>query len=121
MVKYLKVTAQEIPTMPRCRKRTIIFLINNYSYTIKVEIHDGSYNVINNRNYTGLVDAIHKGEGKYRTIKVYCEEKWVEAIERPNEAKKDCLCLIEVIVHKDDTINEILKWGSRAQQLIVVH
>ncbi|XWS67265.1 hypothetical protein CRYUN_Cryun05aG0272600 [Craigia yunnanensis] len=26
---------------------------------------------------------------------------------------KDCLCFIEVIVHKDDTSKELLKWGSR--------
>jgi TPP-dependent 2-oxoacid decarboxylase len=35
-----------------------------------VEIHDGPYNVIKNWNYTGLVDAIHNGEGKCWTTKV---------------------------------------------------
>lgn len=44
---------------------------------------------------------------------VYCEEELVEAIETANGAKKDCLCLIEVIVHKDDTSKELLEWGSR--------
>ncbi|PHT72471.1 hypothetical protein T459_23256 [Capsicum annuum] len=98
--------------MLRCGQRPIIFLINNYGYTIKVEIHDGPYNVIKNWNYTRLVDAIHKGEGKYWTTKVYYEEEWVEAIERTNGAKKGCLCIIEMIVHNDDTSNELLEWGS---------
>lgn len=56
--------------MIRCGQRTIIFLINNGGYTIEVEIHDGPYNVIKNWNYTGLVDAIHNGEGKCWTVKV---------------------------------------------------
>ena len=38
-------------------------------------IHDGPYNVIKNFNYTGLVDAIHNGEGKCWTAKVFCEEE----------------------------------------------
>ena len=65
-----QVTAQDVSTMLRCGQRTIIFLINNGGYTIEVEIHDGPYNVIKNWNYTGLVDAIHNGEGKCWTTKV---------------------------------------------------
>jgi len=57
--------------MIRNGHNTIIFLINNGGYTIEVEIHDGPYNVIKNWNYTGLVDAIHNGEGKCWTVKVF--------------------------------------------------
>ncbi|KAJ0088339.1 hypothetical protein Patl1_31381 [Pistacia atlantica] len=96
----------------RCLK-TIIFLINNGGYTIEVEIHDGPYNVIKNWNYTGLVDAIHNGEGKCWTKKVRCEEELIEAIEEATGPKKDCLCFIEIIVHRDDTSKELLEWGSR--------
>lgn len=56
--------------MMRCQQNSIIFLINNGGYTIEVEIHDGPYNVIKNWDYTGLVDAIHDGEGKCWTMKV---------------------------------------------------
>ncbi|KAL0416997.1 UNVERIFIED_CONTAM: Pyruvate decarboxylase 2 [Sesamum latifolium] len=108
-----QVTAQDVSTMIRCGQRTIIFLINNGGYTIEVEIHDGPYNVIKNWNYTGLVDAIHNGEGKCWTTKVYCEEELVAAIETATGEKKDCLCFIELIVHKDDTSRELLEWGSR--------
>jgi len=66
----IQVTAQDISTMIRCGQRTIIFLINNGGYTIEVEIHDGPYNVIKNWDYTGLVNAIHNGEGKCWTAKV---------------------------------------------------
>ncbi|KAJ0987642.1 hypothetical protein J5N97_005998 [Dioscorea zingiberensis] len=75
-------------------------LINNGGYTIEVEIHDGPYNVIKNWNYTGLVDAIHNGEGKCWTAKVRCEEELKEVIGKATGEKKDCLCFIEVIVHK---------------------
>lgn len=46
-------------------------------------------------------------------IQVRCEEELIEAIETATGAKKDCLCFIEVIVHKDDTSKELLEWGSR--------
>ncbi|KAI4324515.1 hypothetical protein MLD38_029999 [Melastoma candidum] len=108
-----QVTAQDVSTMIRCGQRTIIFLINNGGYTIEVEIHDGPYNVIKNWNYTGLVDAIHNGEGKCWTKKVFFEEELVEAIEAATGEHKDSLCFIEVVVHKDDTSKELLEWGSR--------
>ncbi|XP_077233042.1 pyruvate decarboxylase 2 [Tasmannia lanceolata] len=108
-----QVTAQDVSTMLRCEQNTIIFLINNGGYTIEVEIHDGPYNVIKNWNYTALVDAIHNGEGKCWTTKVVCEEELKEAIETATGPKKDCLCFIEVIAHKDDTSKELLEWGSR--------
>ncbi|CAA0836275.1 Pyruvate decarboxylase 1 [Striga hermonthica] len=108
-----QVTAQDVSTMIRSGQKSIIFLINNGGYTIEVEIHDGPYNVIKNWNYTALVDAFHNGEGKCWTTKVWCEEELIEAIETATGDKKDCLCFIEVIVHKDDTSKELLEWGSR--------
>ncbi|KAL5072918.1 hypothetical protein RYX36_011902 [Vicia faba] len=103
----------DVSTMLRCGQKTIIFLINNGGYTIEVEIHDGPYNVIKNWNYTGLVDAIHNGQGKCWTTKVTCEEELVEAIATATGEKKDSFCFIEVITHKDDTSKELLEWGSR--------
>ncbi|GFQ07287.1 pyruvate decarboxylase 1 [Phtheirospermum japonicum] len=108
-----QVTARDVSTMLRCGQKTIIFLINNGGYTIEVEIHDGPYNVIKNWNYTALVNAIHNGEGNCWTTKVRCEEELIEAIETATGEKKDSLCFIEVIVHKDDTSKELLEWGSR--------
>lgn len=108
-----QVTAQDVSTMIRNGQNSIIFLINNGGYTIEVEIHDGPYNVIKNWNYTGLIDAIHNGEGKCWTTKVFNEEELVGAIEKATGEKKDSLCFIEVIVHKDDTSKELLEWGSR--------
>jgi len=108
-----QVTAQDVSTMIRAGQNPIIFLINNGGYTIEVEIHDGPYNVIKNWNYTGLVDAIHNGHGKCWTTKVRYEKELKEAIETATEEKKDSLCFIEVIVHKDDTSKELLEWGSR--------
>ncbi|KAK6917660.1 Thiamine pyrophosphate enzyme, N-terminal TPP-binding domain, partial [Dillenia turbinata] len=108
-----QVTAQDVSTMIRCNQKTIIILINNGGYTIEVEIHDGPYNVIKNWNYTGLVEAIHNGEGKCWTAKVRTEEELIEAIATATGEQKDSLCFIEVIVHKDDTSKELLEWGSR--------
>ena len=68
---FEQVTVQDVSTMIRYGQNPIIFLINNGGYTIEVEIHDGPYNVIKNWNYTGLVDALHNGEGKCWTVKVF--------------------------------------------------
>ncbi|XP_017976156.1 PREDICTED: pyruvate decarboxylase 1 [Theobroma cacao] len=108
-----QVTAQDVSTMLRCGQNTIIFLINNGGYTIEGQIHDGPYNVIKNWDYTALVDAIHNGEGNCWTTKVFCEEELIEAIDMAIGAKKDCLCFIEVIVHKDDTSKDVLEFGTR--------
>lgn len=64
-------------------------------------------------NYCVLVDAIHNGEGKCWTAKVCCEEELVEAIETATGQMVDCLCFIEVIVHRDDSSRELLGLGSR--------
>jgi pyruvate decarboxylase len=46
-------------------------------------------------------------------LQVRTEEELIEAIATATGAKKDCLCFIEIIVHKDDTSKELLEWGSR--------
>eukprot|EP00252_Welwitschia_mirabilis_P023118 TRINITY_DN6464_c0_g1_i1.p1 TRINITY_DN6464_c0_g1~~TRINITY_DN6464_c0_g1_i1.p1 ORF type:complete len:592 (-),score=59.43 TRINITY_DN6464_c0_g1_i1:298-2073(-) len=108
-----QMTAQEVSTMIRNGQKNIIFLINNGGYTIEVEIHDGPYNVIKNWNYTALIEAFHNGEGNCWTAKVKTEEDLIDAINNALGPKKDCLCFIEVFVHKDDTSKELLEWGSR--------
>jgi hypothetical protein len=43
-----QVTTQKVSTMIRYGQHSIIFLLNNGGYKIKVEIHDGPYNIIKN-------------------------------------------------------------------------
>ncbi|KAK2632747.1 hypothetical protein EUGRSUZ_L01137 [Eucalyptus grandis] len=108
-----QMTAQDVSTMLRCGQNSIIFLINNGGYTTEAGIHNGPYNVIKNWSYTGLVDAIHNGEGKCWTVKVCCEEELAKAIETATGPKKDCLCFIEVIVDREDASKELLPFSSR--------
>ncbi|KAG6480672.1 hypothetical protein ZIOFF_057257 [Zingiber officinale] len=101
-----QMTAQDVSTMLRCEQRSIIFLINNGG-----EIHDGRYNGIKNWNYTALIDAIHN---LWNFIQVQSEKELKEAIVVATNEKNDCLCFIDVIVHKDDDTNkELLDWSSR--------
>ncbi|KAH7865636.1 hypothetical protein Vadar_009173 [Vaccinium darrowii] len=83
-----RVTAQDMSTMLRCGQNTIIFLINNGGYSAEIQIHDGSYNV-------------------------RCEEELIEAIGTATSEKKDCLCFVEVILHKHNTSKELLEFGRR--------
>ncbi|KAL5806873.1 hypothetical protein ACOSQ4_029606 [Xanthoceras sorbifolium] len=50
------------------------------------------------------------GDGSFQ---VYCEKELVVAIESAMTDKKDSLCFIEVIVHRDDSNKEFLQLGSR--------
>ncbi|KAK7328116.1 hypothetical protein VNO77_22212 [Canavalia gladiata] len=108
-----QMTAQEVSTMLRCEQNGIIFLINNGGYATEVEIHDGPYNVIKNWNYAGMVETMDNGEGKCWTARVQCEEELIETIETAMESKKNCLCFIEVIVHRDDTSKELFQLGCK--------
>ncbi|KAE8649566.1 pyruvate decarboxylase 1 [Cucumis sativus] len=108
-----QMTPQDVSTMITLKQNNIIFLINNGGYTIEVEIHDGPYNVIKNWDYTAIVNAMHNHDGNCWTTKVHTEEELVNAIEIVLKERKDSLCFIEVIVHRDDTSKELLEFGSK--------
>ena len=106
-----QMTAQELSTLIRYGFKPIIFLMNNASYTIEVQIHDGPYNVINNWRYAQLVDVFNGEKGTARSFKVGTHQELLSVI---NEAEKaDTLCFIEVILDKDDCNKHLLEWGAR--------
>ncbi|KAG2442996.1 hypothetical protein HYH02_009412 [Chlamydomonas schloesseri] len=107
-----QMTAQEVSTMLRYGLDPIIFLINNGGYTIEVEIHDGPYNVIKNWDYTGMVRALHNGQGKLWTAEARTEPELQAAIAEALKRRGE-LCFIMVVTHRDDCSKELLEWGSR--------
>lgn len=107
-----QMTAQEVSTLMRYNLNPVIILVNNGSYTIEVQIHDGPYNVINNWDYTGLALALDNGQGRVWTAKANTERQLEEALATA-KATTDKLCFIEVFVDKDDCSKELLEWGSR--------
>lgn len=46
-------------------------------------------------------------------MQVQTEEELVKAIEITMGDRNDCLCFIEVIVHRDDTSKELLEFGNK--------
>ena len=85
--------------------------MNNASYTIEVQIHDGPYNVINNWHYADLVAVFNREQVNAKAFKAPTHQALLDAIE---EAKKtDGLCFIEVILDKDDCNKNLLEWGAR--------
>ncbi|MCW8397287.1 thiamine pyrophosphate-binding protein [Legionella sp. PATHC038] len=106
-----QMSAQELSTIIRYGYKPIIFLMNNASYTIEVQIHDGPYNVINNWHYADLVEVFNGQQAKARAFKAPTHQALLDAIV---EAKKtDALCFIEVILDKDDCNKNLLEWGAR--------
>jgi indolepyruvate decarboxylase len=102
--------AQEISTLIRYGFKPIIFLMNNASYTIEVQIHDGPYNVINNWRYAELVDVFRGEQSGAKSWVVTTNQELLKAID--DAEKTDALCFIEVILDKDDCNKNLLEWGS---------
>ena len=54
----LLMTIQELSTLARYKKPTIVFVLNNNGYTVERMIHDGPFNDIPEWRYHKLVEAI---------------------------------------------------------------
>ncbi|MDI1351188.1 MAG: thiamine pyrophosphate-dependent enzyme, partial [bacterium] len=106
-----QMSAQEISTLVRYGFKPIIFLMNNASYTIEVQIHDGPYNVINNWNYADLIGVFNGEHGTARAFKAGTHQTLLDAIAAAEQS--DTLCFIEVILDKDDCNKNLLEWGAR--------
>lgn len=105
-----QMTAQELSTIIRYNLKPIFFLINNGGYTIEVEIHDGPYNIINNWNYTKLVDVFNGTKGAGLGFLVKTEGDLERAITKAE--KNNGACLIECVIDRDDCNKNLLMWGS---------
>lgn len=112
-----QLTAQEVATMIRYQVNPIIFLINNYGYTIEEEIHKGPYNQIKNWDYAGLIDVFNANErsatsyGKGVGIRVSTNLELDGAIRQALEYKQGPT-LIEVQVDPSDCNIELTNWGK---------
>lgn len=105
-----QMTAQEVSLMVRLKKPIIIFLINNFGYTIEVEIHDGPYNNIKNWNYAALVEAFNANDGKAKGFQVRTGAELADAIKKAN-SNVEGPTLIEIQINRDDCTNELITWG----------
>lgn len=105
-----QMTGQEVSLMVRLKKPIIIFLINNYGYTIEVEIHDGPYNNIKNWNYAAFVEAFNAEDGNAKGIQVHTGAELADAIKLA-KSNVDGPTLIEIQINRDDCTNELISWG----------
>ncbi|MED7819766.1 MULTISPECIES: alpha-keto acid decarboxylase family protein [unclassified Francisella] len=106
-----QLTGQELSTIMRYNKKPIIFLLNNKSYNVEVQIHDGEYNYINNWDYKGFADSL-KGYGKCWSVKVDNCKDLLNAIKEA-ETRTDEMCFIEVIHDPNSFSKELIKWGDK--------
>lgn len=105
-----QMSAQELSTMIRYQLNPIIFVMNNGSYTIEAQIHDGIYNVLSHWDYAGLVNVFN-GKDNSLAFKVKTPHELSNALSQTLKSNK--LCLIEVILNRDDCNKNLLDWGAR--------
>lgn len=103
--------AQELSTLIRYGYQPIIFLMNNASYGIEVQIHDGPYNVINNWQYKDLVTVFNGDAYGAKGFKVTTCQELLDVMQVIPDL--DGLCLIEIMLEKDDCNKNLLDWGAR--------
>ncbi len=89
-----QMTAQELSSMARYAKPTIVFVVNNKGYTAERLIHDGPFNDIPEWKYHKLPEAFGGGEG----IDVHNEEELEAAMIKASAHKGPGPLLIEVHV-----------------------
>ena len=106
-----QMSAQELSTIIRYNFKPVIFLMNNASYGIEVQIHDGPYNVINNWHYKDLVEVFNGNEHNAVSFKVRTFQELLDVMQKIPTI--DALCFIEVILDKSDCNKNLLDWGAR--------
>lgn len=104
-------SAQELTTLIRQKVNVTIILLNNRTYTIEVQIHDGEYNKIMNWKYAELVEVFRDADETARGVRVTTNQQLVAALEQ--SASHVGVMLIECCVDKDDCTSNLLEWGSR--------
>ncbi len=107
-----QLTAQEVAQMIQQKLPIIIFLMNNRGYTIEVEIHDGPYNNIKNRDYAGLINVFNAEDGKGRGFRVATGGELAEAVAGAL-ANRDGPTLIECKIDRDDCSADLISFGRR--------
>jgi len=107
-----QLTAQEVASMIRHGRRTLIFLVNNRGYVIESEIHDGPYNYIKNWDYAGLMAAWNADDGHGLGLKATTGAELAQAIETAHRHEGGPV-LIECQIAHDDCSPQLLKWGTR--------
>ncbi|OAB40487.1 alpha-keto acid decarboxylase family protein [Paenibacillus antarcticus] len=95
----LQLTAQEISSMLHYGCKPIIFVLNNYGYTIEkylnVQTERQTYNQVPNWSYTKLAEAFG---GDAFTLSVRSNRELDQAIIRAEAECNNRLCIIEMIV-----------------------
>lgn len=92
-----QMTATELSTAVRYRSDPIIVVLNNHGYGIERPLLEGSYNDIQNWNYSLLPDFLNGGKG----IRVSTEKAFYEVFENALQTRGE-LRLIEVELGRTD-------------------
>jgi len=106
----LQMTAQEISTMLRHQFKPIIFVVNNYGYTIERVIlgPHSEYNDIQNWKYTALPSAFADGQ-EVATYRVTTEGELERALGEIDATDK--FTLVELVMDKLDAPAGLQKMG----------
>lgn len=105
-----RVSAQALSTMIEHNLNITIFLMNNQSYAIEDQIHQGVYNQLSNWQYADIVRVLSGGSSSCKGVKVDNRDGLRQAIYDAVDFVG--VYLIECMIDKIDCTEELRKWGE---------
>ncbi|CRX39047.1 alpha-keto acid decarboxylase family protein [Estrella lausannensis] len=102
-----QMTCNELSTAARYGRPLIVLLLNNHGYSTERIMIDGSFNDIQNWNYSLFPGVIGAGTG----IKVESEEDLDMALKKAF-AQRDEIFLIEAVLEKNDISDTLKRLGN---------
>ncbi|NNC22761.1 alpha-keto acid decarboxylase family protein [Salinisphaera sp. USBA-960] len=115
-----QLTMQELSTLLHQDQKPIIFIINNFGYTIERFIHgiNASYNDIKNWDYSAL-PSIFSSSDQYISFRVQTEGQLEQAITTIKSSNK--LSLVELQLDALDAPESLKKFGSATAEFDYGH
>lgn len=106
-----QMTAVEISTLVRYNIKPILIVINNASYTIEVQIHDGPYNVLHVWDYANMMSVVNGADGNGLGLVAKTDAEFAKHMQ--TALAHDGPVLLEVRLNKNDVNKHLLEWGMR--------
>lgn len=105
-----QVSAQELTTLIKQNLNVTVLIVDNASYNIEEQIHQGPYNELVRWKYADFVDIVRGNNQKAVGILADTKKKLREALDQAQNFVG--VYLIDCILDADDCTEELRRWGE---------
>ena len=105
-----QVSAQELTTMIKLELNVTIIVLNNSSYNIEEQIHQGPYNQLVRWKYADFVEVVKGNSVKAAGFFVDSKKALRNTLKNSNILQG--VCLLDCILDPEDCTQELRVWGE---------